>query len=177
MNQDIPEGLHNDRIDIYSPLDRIPCPARHFDTIFCNAVLEHVADPDKVLEEFYRVLSNDGHLYLGVPFLQPYHADPTDFRRLTKDGLCQIVERHGFRVIEAESVHSVYHTLAWIVDNWLMSEHSFHYVALRCILFPILRHRCVHSRKKVDNIASGFRLIAIKEIAASGPNKRVDTYD
>ncbi|RPH51031.1 MAG: SAM-dependent methyltransferase [Desulfobacteraceae bacterium] len=171
INQDIPEGLHNNRIDIYSPIDRIPLCDSYFDSIFCNAVLEHVPNPDQILDEFHRVIKDDGYLYLAVPFLQPHHADPKDFQRYTKDGLCEIVERHGFRVVEVESMHTVYHTLAWITERWLISENSLTYIILRCILFPILRNRCIHSSKRCDSIASAFKLIATKYAMQAQPQQ------
>src|SRR3712207_814914 len=52
VNQDIPHGLHNENIDIWAPLDAIPVDDDHFDGIICNAVLEHVLDPEKVMDEF-----------------------------------------------------------------------------------------------------------------------------
>jgi SAM-dependent methyltransferase len=175
INQDIESGLHNENIHIYSPLHQIPIPDGLFDSIMCNAVLEHVVNPDEVMAEFYRVLKAGGHLYLCVPFLQPYHPDPTDYQRYTRDGLCTLVEKHGFTVLRTEPVHSVYHTLAWIVARWLTSDNNFSYTILRCLIFPILRNRCKYSRKSVDSIASAFRLIATKnENVKIKPNESLE---
>ena len=92
FNQDIPEGLHNANIHIYSPLHEIPKPSGFFDTIICNAVMEHVRNPHEVMDEFARVCKPGGCLYLGIPFMQPEHKDPTDFQRYTKDGICELVD-------------------------------------------------------------------------------------
>jgi SAM-dependent methyltransferase len=162
VNQDLPHGLHNARIDILSPLHAIPVAAEHFDCIICNAVLEHVENPELVLVEFYRVLKSGGYLYLSVPFLQPEHLDPTDFQRYTKDGLRSLVERHGFDVLKVEGLHSVYHTLAWILDEWLNSRRSLRYWMMRQALYPILRYKMRHSKLRVDSIASGYRVLASK---------------
>ena len=59
----------------------IPFEDDYFDAIICNAVLEHVADPQAVMAEFARVCRPGGFLYLAVPFMQPEHPDPTDFQR------------------------------------------------------------------------------------------------
>lgn len=170
INQDIPEGLHNANIHVYSPLDRIPFEDNHFDGIICNAVLEHVKDPDAVLHEFHRVLKSGGLLYLCIPFMQPEHLDPTDFQRYTKDGLRTLVEKHGFTVERIGGVHSVYHTLAWILHQWLTSRRSVIYFFLRVLIYPwlYLLTRC--SCTYVDSIASAYRVLARKEAAEPGPD-------
>lgn len=160
VNQDIETGLHNKNIHIYSPLHQIPVSAGHFDSIICNAVLEHVKNPDEVLQEFHRVLRTDGVLYLCVPFMQPEHLDPTDFQRYTKDGLRTLVEKHGFTVIEVNGVHNVYTTLAWILHEWLSSRNTLSYRALRMILYPWLRFMSRRSKVYVDSIASAYRVLA-----------------
>ena len=174
VNQDIETGRHNENIDIFSPIHKIPVPDEHFDSIICNAVLEHVINPEEVVEEFYRVLAIEGYLYLCVPFLQPYHPDPGDYQRYTLDGLCKLLEKHGFHVVKTEPVHTVYHTLGWIVAEWLRSESTYRSLMLRCILFPIIRNRTRLSKKKCASIASAFRLVARKKAAIeSSPNNEL----
>jgi SAM-dependent methyltransferase len=160
FNQDIPHGLHNKNIHIYSPLHEIPKPDGFFDAIICNAVLEHVANPDEVLKEFARVCRPGGTLYLGVPFLQPEHKDPTDYQRYTADGLRLLAERHGFAVEKIEAVHNVYTTFAWIVIQWLESRQSFRNTLLKSILYPTLGYLSRHAKEQVYSLASCYRLIA-----------------
>jgi len=162
FNQDIPHGLHNANIDIYSPLHQIPKPDGFFDVIICNAVLEHVANPDEIMDEFARVLKDDGLLYLGLPFLQPEHKDPTDFQRYTADGLAALAQRHGFIVDKIESVHNIYITFAWIVVYWLSSRNSIRNFFLKIILYPLLGFLCRHSGEQVFAAASCYRLLARK---------------
>lgn len=162
VNQDIAEGLHNGHIHIFSPLHRVPRQGEYFDAIICNAVLEHVRNADEVIEEFHRVLKAGGYLYLCIPFMQPEHLDPTDFQRYTKDGLRALVQKHGFEAVIVEGVHSVYHTLAWIVHEWLSSSNCLSYRLLRRVLYPVLRYKARHSHFHVDSIASAYRVLARK---------------
>jgi SAM-dependent methyltransferase len=174
-NQDLPAGGHNANIHIYSPLHSIPRPDGHFDVIVCNAVLEHVANPDEVLAEFHRVLRPGGHLYLGVPFMQPEHLDPTDFQRYTQDGLKRLVEKHGFAVERLEPLHSVYHTLGWIVHLWLTSRKSVVYWALRQVLYPaILLAQRRRPQNQVAAIASAYRVWARKGPTSAGISGSAD---
>lgn len=162
-NQDIPTGLHNANIDIFSPLHQIPVESNFFDVIICNAVLEHVANPDEVMREFRRVCKPGGLLYLCVPFIQPEHLDPTDFQRYTIDGLKRLVEQHGFEVVKAEGVHSVYTTLAWVFIEWLNAANSFEHFLLKWLFFPYLRRRCRTSRFHVHSLASAYRVLGRKK--------------
>lgn len=50
-----------------------------FDTIIMNDAMEHVARPEKVLEECYRILKKGGRLYLNFPpYNHPYGAHLSD---------------------------------------------------------------------------------------------------
>lgn len=161
FNQDIPAGIHNANIHILSPLHQIPKEDGFFDAIICNAVLEHVENPEQVLAEFKRVCKPGGVLYLCVPFMQPEHRDPTDFQRYTIDGLQRQVRLHGFEVIEANGVHSVYTTLAWIIIEWLSAEpKTIRTFLLKRFFFPFLRKRCRTGKLHVHSLASAYRVVA-----------------
>jgi SAM-dependent methyltransferase len=161
-NQDIAGGLHSADIDIVSPLHEIPVADGFFDAIVCNAVLEHVANPDEVMAEFARVSRPGAVLYLCVPFMQPEHLDPTDFQRYTRDGLELLAARHGFEVDAVEDMHNVYVTLGWIVREWLTASERLHFRLLRRLLLPWLARKARTSRFQVHSIASAYRVIATR---------------
>ncbi|HEX7058275.1 MAG TPA: class I SAM-dependent methyltransferase [Solirubrobacterales bacterium] len=161
-NQDIEGGLHNADIDIYSPLDKIPVDDGFFDAVFCNAVLEHVANPEEVMAEFARVSKPGAVLYLCVPFMQPEHLDPTDFQRYTLDGLKLLVERHGFEVQDSGGMHNVYVTLGWILREWLMASDKLRFRVVRRLLFPWLARKARTSSQYVHSLASAYRVIATR---------------
>ena len=72
--------------------------AEHYDTVFCQQVLEHVPRPGRVLNEFSRVLKPGGRLILGVPHLSRRHELPHDYYRYTQEGLSYLVGEAGFEV-------------------------------------------------------------------------------
>ncbi|GED34431.1 class I SAM-dependent methyltransferase [Brevibacillus centrosporus] len=50
-----------------------------FDTIIMNDAMEHVGEPEKTLEECFRVLKPGGHLYINFPpYYHPYGAHLSD---------------------------------------------------------------------------------------------------
>jgi SAM-dependent methyltransferase len=77
-------------VDVVTDAERLPFGADTFQRIECDAVLEHVRDPVRVIDEMYRVLAPGGYLHLVTPFCHPFHEYPKDFRRFTLDGLKQM---------------------------------------------------------------------------------------
>jgi len=105
-------------------LGDIPKPDGSYDAILCNAVLEHVPDPERAMAEFHRLLAPGGTLVVSVPFLQPFHPTPYDFRRYTRTGLEQLGQRAGFQVVEMHAVHSLAQTLGWLLWAHLEERRS-----------------------------------------------------
>lgn len=114
-NCDIKSSIPN---AINCNLTQIPRDAETYDSILCNAVLEHVQFPHEVSEELHRLLKANGILVLCVPFLQPYHPYPTDFQRYTRDGLQELARLHNFEVVKILPVHSLAQTVTWIVWSY-----------------------------------------------------------
>lgn len=73
----------------------IPFATGSVDAVVVQAVLEHVLDPRRVVDEIHRVLAEDGLVYAETPFMQQVHAGAYDFTRFTASG-----HRHLFRAFE-----------------------------------------------------------------------------
>lgn len=66
--------------------DNIPKPDKSFKTIFSNSVMEHIPDIIPVLKESYRLLDNNGKLYLTLP-TQLFDKYTLGYQILNKLGL------------------------------------------------------------------------------------------
>ena len=76
--------------DIVGDIHAMPFPDNSLSAIICLAVLEHVENPIKAMEEMHRTLKLNGKLLIYVPFLYYYHAFPgyyPDYWRFTVDTL------------------------------------------------------------------------------------------
>lgn len=73
----------SDNTDMVCDAHYIPLKSSTFDGVWIQAVLEHVVDPVKVVEEIRRVLKLNGIVYAETPFMQQVHEGPYDFTRYT----------------------------------------------------------------------------------------------
>lgn len=112
--QDWPGSVHDgaQAADVIADLHALPPGTGPFDAILCTEVLEHVADPARVLGELHRVLEPGGVLLVTVPFVGALHEEPFDFRRPTSHGLEHLLHAAGFPGARAEPLTGYFSTLA-----------------------------------------------------------------
>lgn len=58
-----------------------------FKTIICNSLLEHCINPFKVCNNLERLLSQDGMVFVSVPFAWRIHGYPSDYWRFTPEAV------------------------------------------------------------------------------------------
>jgi SAM-dependent methyltransferase len=80
---------HSSVIDRHDDVEDLQFPDNYFNAVVCWSVLEHVPSPLHAISEMRRVLRPGGLIWVQLPFLFPYHADPHDFWRVTPSGLRQ----------------------------------------------------------------------------------------
>lgn len=74
-------------VDIVADISSIPLKSETVDLIVLDSVLEHIADPQKVVSEAHRLLVAGGKLFINCPQVFPYHGYPAHFQNFTRDGL------------------------------------------------------------------------------------------
>jgi len=84
-------------VDVAADAHRLPFADGIFARVECDAVLEHVAGPERVMSEIERVLAPGGYAHVVTPFCHPFHEYPRDYRRFTPDGLREM--RGGMEVV------------------------------------------------------------------------------
>jgi SAM-dependent methyltransferase len=89
--------------DVVGFADNLPFEDCCFDTVLCSSVVEHLAAPQKAIEEMFRVLRPGGHLILTAPQMWHLHEEPWDFYRYTIFGLRHLVQDAGFEILRETS--------------------------------------------------------------------------
>ncbi len=112
------------RVDaLVTGCDPVPLPDATASRIVCTEVLEHVADPARVMAELVRVGRPGARYLLTVPDpvseqlqrrLAPdsYWRRPNHVRVFERDAFASLVEQSGLR-IEDRSSYGFYHTMWW----------------------------------------------------------------
>jgi SAM-dependent methyltransferase len=136
-------GAH--RPDVVADLHALPFKDDVFDTLLNIAVLMHCERPWEVVQEFRRVLKNGGIVICDMPFLQPVQNDPTDYYRLTQEGLRALFEYYGFETLELHYMHGLSHVLGQIIYDWLRI--SVHLRWVRYLVFPLIYLFTKHIRQ------------------------------
>jgi len=89
---------------IFDANEKFPIKSNTFDYVFCMNVLEHLREPQNLVNESYRILRKGGTIFLGVPFLYPYHSNAVsaDCFRYTHDGVTHMLAKAGFSRIKVQ---------------------------------------------------------------------------
>lgn len=107
------------RIMLVCDAHDIPFENDSFDGVIVQAVLEHVADPVRCVEEIRRVLKKQGLVYAETPFMQQVHMGRYDFTRFTHLGHRRLFRR--FEEIDSGAVCGPGMALAWSYQYFLLS--------------------------------------------------------
>ena len=102
-----------------------------FETVLCTEVLEHLPEPQRAIDEMYRVLRPGGELLLTTRFLFPIHDAPGDYFRYTKYGLRHLLRR--FEIVELREETTSVGTLAVLLQRLGMQAETLGWMPLRAL--------------------------------------------
>jgi SAM-dependent methyltransferase len=90
-----------------------------FDLVICQAVLEHVLEPQRCVDEMHRVLRAGGVIYATTPFMQQVHMGEFDFTRFTRSGHRWLFRR--FAELDSGVATGPASVLVWSFEYFLLS--------------------------------------------------------
>lgn len=97
----------------------LPFEAEQFDLVICVAVLEHVLEPQRCVDEIHRVLRLDGLVYATTPFMQQVHMGEYDFTRFTRSGHRWLFR--SFDEVDSGIATGPASVLIWSVEYFLLA--------------------------------------------------------
>ncbi len=145
----------------------IPFSDNTFDGIIIQAVLEHVVDPYRCVEEIHRVLKSDGVVYSETPFMQQVHMGRYDFTRFTHLGHRRLFRK--FSEIDSGAVCGPGMALAWSFQYFLLSFTKSKkmrtvvilFSSVLCFFWKYFDYYLVNKKCALDS-ASGFYFLGKK---------------
>ncbi|MFP5441481.1 MAG: methyltransferase domain-containing protein [Gammaproteobacteria bacterium] len=128
--------LHGLQADIVADLGRpLPLPDAGYDHVVSLEVLEHLAEPDIMLGEAWRVLRPGGQVTLSVPFQWWVHEAPRDYCCYTRHGFEYRLRKARFFDIRVEAM----------AGFWVMWILKLNYQLAKLVRGSPLRRRAVHA--------------------------------
>jgi hypothetical protein len=149
--------------------------------VVVEAVLEHVVDPARCVEEVYRVLADGGLVYADTPFMQQVHGRQYDFTRYTRLGHRRLFRRFG-EVASGVSVGPG-SALAWAARYFLLSFSTR--PSLRAVLSGLSRlglfwlkyfDRYLRHQTSALDAAAGFYFLGEKNCEVLSDRELVESY-
>jgi SAM-dependent methyltransferase len=156
--------------DVQADAAFLPLSESSFEYVICAELLEHVPDPERVLQEFYRIMVPGGKLLMTVPFLYPIHADPYDYGRYTDFFWKHALRVAGFEPFDIER-QGTFHTVLLMYAKLFMNRfwrRPFRWFAAPFVSGAESLLRWYERRNKVrddpflTSFTTGFGVVAVK---------------
>lgn len=141
---DKPADLHVDLY--YRELSTIA--AGSYEVILCTGLLEHIPDPQRIIDEFHRILAPGGKLVISASAVFSFHEGPNDFFHFTPFSFRLLFSNWSeIRVLRGAS--QPFETIGILLQRILMQSRIFpgvrQLVELMVLTVPIL-DKCVISQ-------------------------------
>lgn len=135
---DIKGGGHNEenkKVDRFYDGKLVPFENEKFDLVICTQVLEHAEDPNKLINESYRVLKLGGKLFLTMPFVWNEHEEPYDFNRFTKYQHQKVLNNNDFKIENLNKTCGIFGTCGQLISAFIFESTKINFLK---IIFTIV---------------------------------------
>jgi uncharacterized protein YbaR (Trm112 family)/SAM-dependent methyltransferase len=174
-------------VDVVGDAHALPFKAECIDFAFGGAVMEHLANPPRAIEEFYRVVRPGGYVYADWSFVFAYHGYPHHYFNATVNGIRNAFG--AFRVLETgvAPFHGAAFTLRSVIQTYLgyfkprtLREHWFAADLERVLWAPLDEYDRRFDAEERFRVAAGVYAFAVKQPSGRErliPDVVMDLYD
>lgn len=132
-----PADLH---VDLYY-LDLCKIESESYEVILCTGLLEHLPDPQRLIDELHRILKPGGHLIISASAVFSFHECPNDFFHFTPFSF-RLMFRNWAKIEMLRGASQPFETIAILIQRILIQCDIFPplrpLLEVVCSLFPIL---------------------------------------
>lgn len=125
--------------DIVADAQNIPLSDKSFDSVISTQGLEHMPNPLRAITEFFRVLKENGHCLVTVPFFNEMHEEPHDYWRFTRYSLEMMFKEAGFKIISIEPRGGFFSVIAQLCTRYFINRFSLFETKFGIIANPFLK--------------------------------------
>lgn len=97
----------------------LPFPNNSFDNVVSFQVLQHHKNPQKMIDEMFRIVKNNGLILLSFTLLVGLHEVPNDYFRFTEFGLFELLKKYKHEVLEIKRQGSIFSTISYLLNDYL----------------------------------------------------------
>lgn len=140
--------------NIVGDIHSMPFKDGSIDAILCNSVFEHLYNPNKAMEEIYRVLKKGGKVLIYTHFIYPYHGRKGvygDYFRFTEDSLRYLLR--NFSQLEIKKQGGYFRALMFFLP--LQNKLKLFWEPLAYLLDKLLR-------TETRSTTAGYYIYALK---------------
>lgn len=99
-----------------------------FGLILCTGLLEHIPDPQRLVDEFHRILKPGGRLIVSASAVFPFHGAPNNYFHFTPNGF-RLLFRNWLRFDVLRGSSQPFETIAILLQR----------INMQCDVFPVVR--------------------------------------
>lgn len=107
------------KISVLGDVQQLPFKSSFANVALNIWVMEHIPNPQSMVDEMFRILKPGGKVFLVVPFALHEHQQPHDFYRYTRFGVRHLFDTAGFTNVNVYSDSSEEFAMGHEAYKWL----------------------------------------------------------
>ena len=122
----------------YEELSKIPDES--YEVILCTGLLEHIPDPQRIINDFHRILKPGGHIIIGASAVFSFHECPNDFYHFTPFSF-KLLFKDWSEIKMLRGSSQPFDTISILLQRILLQTKTFPlirpFIELLCLILPL----------------------------------------